>query len=55
MYLAHDPDLARNIAIKVLPPAFAADKERVRRLHREGRAASALKHANVLTIYELGS
>ena len=54
VYLAHDPDLARNIAIKVLPPAFAADKERVRRLHREGRAASALKHANVLTIYELG-
>ncbi len=42
MYLAHDPDLARNIAIKVLPPAFATDKERVRRLHREGRAASAL-------------
>ncbi len=38
----------------MLPPVFASDKERVRRLHREGRAASALKHPNVLTIYELG-
>src|SRR3954451_21465319 len=54
VYLAHDPGLARNVAIKVLPPVFASDKERVRRLHREGRAASALKHPNVLTIYELG-
>ena len=53
VYLAHDPRLARKIAVKVLRRAFTADKERVRRLHREGRAASALNHPNILTIYEI--
>ena len=54
VYLALDPELARKVAIKVLPPAFAADKERVRRLYREGRTASALNHPNILTIYDIG-
>ncbi len=54
VYLARDPGLDRNVAVKVLPLAFAADKERVRRLYREGRAASALNHPNILTVYEIG-
>src|SRR4030095_683897 len=54
VYLAHDPELVRNVAIKVLPAAFAADKERVRRLYRDGRPTSALKHPNILTMYDIG-
>ena len=41
VYLAEDPALARRVAIKVLPPAFAADTERRERLLHEARAASA--------------
>lgn len=54
VYLARDHGLNRDVAIKVLPVAFAADTERVRRLHREGQAASALKHPNIVTVHELG-
>jgi Tol biopolymer transport system component len=54
VYLARDPRLARKVAIKVLPRAFSADRERVHRLYREGRAASALNHPNILTVYDIG-
>ena len=54
VYLARDPGLARKVAIKVLPRAFAADKERVDRLSHEGRTASALNHPNILTVHEIG-
>lgn len=54
VYLARDPELARKVAIKVLAPIFAADAERVRRLYGEGRAASALNHPNILTVYDIG-
>ncbi len=54
IYLARDPRLDRLIALKVLPAYFVSDDERVRRFQTEARAASALNHANILTIYEVG-
>jgi serine/threonine protein kinase len=54
VYLARDPELERRVAIKVLGQVDAADEERVQRLYREGRAASALNHPNILTVYEMG-
>lgn len=54
IYLARDSRLDRLIALKVLPAYFVSDDERVRRFQTEARAASALNHANILTIYEVG-
>ena len=54
VYLAQDSRLGRKIAFKLLPPQFSKDEERVRRLEREARTASALNHPNIVTIYEMG-
>ncbi len=53
VYRARDPRLNRTVAIKVLPAIGADDPGRRRRLLQEARAASALKHPNIVTIYDI--
>ncbi|MEO5617366.1 MAG: protein kinase, partial [Candidatus Eisenbacteria bacterium] len=55
VYRARDDRLGRDVAVKVLPEAFASDPERLRRFEQEARAAGALNHPNVLSIYDLGT
>jgi eukaryotic-like serine/threonine-protein kinase len=54
VYLAEDTKLARQVALKLLPIGFLADRERVRRFEREARAAAALNHPNIVTVHEVG-
>jgi hypothetical protein len=54
VYRARDARLGRDVAIKVLPPAFASDSERLERFEQEARAAAALNHPNLLAVYDLG-
>ena len=53
VYLARDPDLDRNVAIKVLREPMA-DEELLQRFLREARATASLRHDNLITIYEVG-
>ncbi len=54
VYRAHDSRLDRIVAIKVLPASFSADRERLQRFAQEARAAAALNHPNILSIFDIG-
>src|SRR6266568_3295625 len=53
VYRAKDPRLGRDVAIKVLPAAFSADADRLRRFEQEARAAATLNHPNIVTIHSV--
>ncbi|MGZ5022545.1 MAG: protein kinase domain-containing protein, partial [Chthoniobacterales bacterium] len=54
VFIAEDLTLKRKAAIKFLPRKFTRDDDRLRRFEKEARAASALNHPNIITIYEIG-
>ena len=54
VYRAHDSRLDRTVAVKVLPASFSADRDRMQRFAQEARAAAALNHPNILSIFDIG-
>ena len=54
VYRARDTRLGREVAIKVLPPDYSADPDRMRRFEQEARAAGMLNHPNITAVYDIG-
>ena len=54
VYLAHDTRLHRDVAVKVLPAAFAESAERLQRFEQEARATATLNHPNVMAVFDVG-
>ncbi len=54
VYKARDSRLNRDVAVKILPASFAADADRLQRFAQESRAAAALNHPNILSIFDIG-
>ncbi len=54
VYKAYDKKLHRVVALKLLPPEYVSQQDRRRRFFQEARAASALNHPHILTVYEVG-
>jgi Tol biopolymer transport system component len=55
VYRARDSRLGREVAVKVLPPEYAADPDRLRRFEQEARAVAALDHPNILAVHDVGT
>jgi WD40 repeat protein len=55
VYRARDARLGREVAVKVLPPDFAADAKRRARFEQEARSASALNHPNIVVVHDVGT
>jgi serine/threonine protein kinase len=54
VYRARDTRLGRDVAIKVLPASFSSDADRLHRFGQEARAAAALNHPNILSVFDVG-
>ncbi len=54
VYRAHDRKLGRDVALKILPGAFASDADRLARFEREARTLASLNHPNIAHVYDAG-
>src|SRR5262249_7313733 len=55
VYGAGDPQLKRDVAIKVITGYTSRDADRLRRFEQEARAAAALNHPNIISVYQMGT